>query len=112
MAIITHLYILVGTLNLHKLIERRNTQLDFFLMYSSVVSMIGNNGQASYSAANEFLNGFAKYQRRVCGKQCFAICWGAMGGAGMLERNKKVAQVLEKAGIFQLDIDQGIFLFN
>ena len=77
-------------------------------MYSSATSIFGNRGQTSYSAANDFLNSFANYQRYVCGKPCLSVCWGAMGGAGMLDRNASVALILESAGFYKLDIDQGI----
>ena len=83
--------------------------MDFFVLYSSATSIFGNRGQTSYSAANDFLNSFARYRRYVCGKPCLSICWGAMGGAGMLDRNASVALVLESAGFYMLDIDQGTF---
>ena len=98
-------------MNLHGLVERRKQELDFFVLYSSVASTFGNQGQASYSAANGFLNSFSHYRRYVCGKPCLSICWGAMGGAGMLERNSSVALLLENAGFYMLDIDQGIPYF-
>ena len=87
--------------------ERRRLELDFFVLYSSVAAIFGNRGQMSYSAANGFLNSFANYRRHVCGKPCLSVCWGAMGGAGMLDRNESVALLLESAGFFRLDIDQG-----
>lgn len=40
--------------------------LDFFVMFSSIVAVMGNPGQANYSAANAFLQGLAQ-QRRACG---------------------------------------------
>ena len=78
-------------------------------MYSSVAAIFGNRGQTSYSAANGFLNSFANYRRHVCGKPSLSVCWGAMGGAGMLDRNERVALILESAGFLRLDIDQGNF---
>ena len=87
--------------------ERRRQDLDFFVLYSSTTSIFGNRGQTSYSAANDFMNSFAKYRRHVCGRPCLSVCWGAMGGAGMLDRNATVALILESAGFYKLDIDQG-----
>ena len=96
-----------GTLNLQRLVDRRQQDLDFFVLYSSIASIFGNQGQASYSAANDFLNSFAEHRRYVCGKPCLSICWGALGGAGMLDRNLGLAAMLENAGFFMLNIDQG-----
>ncbi|KAJ5115816.1 Acyl transferase/acyl hydrolase/lysophospholipase [Penicillium angulare] len=43
-----------GTLNLHRAFADKN--LDFFLTLSSVASLIGNIGQANYSAGNSFMD--------------------------------------------------------
>ena len=40
----------------------QNYKLDFFIMLSSVSSVIGNRGQAAYAAANSFLDDFAHYR--------------------------------------------------
>ena len=50
---------ILGAWNLHKATEC--LKLDFFILYSSVTSLIGPSGQASYSAANAFLDAFARY---------------------------------------------------
>ena len=43
-----------GTLNLHRAFADKN--LDFFITLSSVASVIGNMGQANYSAGNSFMD--------------------------------------------------------
>jgi hypothetical protein len=49
-----------GAWNLHNsLLEQK---LDFFIMLSSAAGIIGNKGQAAYSAANTFMNAFAQYR--------------------------------------------------
>ena len=93
------------------MLEKRNEEIDFFVLYSSITSVLGNSGQTTYSAANAFMNSFADYRKKVLGKPCLAVCWGAMGGAGILERNNKVAMLLEKSGLHLLDIPNGRFLF-
>ena len=49
-----------GALNLHSVLS--NSPLDFFICLSSVAGIIGNRGQAAYSAANVFLDEFMRYR--------------------------------------------------
>ncbi len=62
-----------GTLNLHKLSLLRGAK--HFVLFSSIASIIGSAAQANYSAANGFLDGFARY-RRAHGLPCLLINWG------------------------------------
>jgi acyl transferase domain-containing protein/NADPH:quinone reductase-like Zn-dependent oxidoreductase/short-subunit dehydrogenase len=48
-----------GTWNLHSYLP---TDMDFFIVLSSVVSVIGNTGQANYSAGNSYLDALAHYR--------------------------------------------------
>src|SRR6185312_10306677 len=41
----------------------RHASLDYFVIYSSATTLIGNPGQASYVAANGFLEGLARRRR-------------------------------------------------
>lgn len=50
-----------GAWNLHYSLA--DSPLDFFIALSSVAGVIGNRGQAAYSAANVFLDGFMEYRR-------------------------------------------------
>lgn len=45
-----------GTLNLQQVVaeEEKNGALDFFVMFSSVSSVVGNFGQSSYASANAY----------------------------------------------------------
>ncbi|CAG8132428.1 unnamed protein product [Penicillium nalgiovense] len=52
-----------GAWNLHNTLM--NSPLDFLLALSSVAGIIGNRGQAAYSAANAFLDGFIKYRKSL-----------------------------------------------
>ncbi|MCP3804694.1 SDR family NAD(P)-dependent oxidoreductase [Allokutzneria sp. A3M-2-11 16] len=69
-----------GTLNLHRLTE--GTDLDAFVMFSSIGGVLGNGGQAAYGAANTFLDAFAEY-RRAQGLTATAVSWGRWGEVGM-----------------------------
>ncbi|KAI1618129.1 PKSN polyketide synthase for alternapyrone biosynthesis [Exophiala viscosa] len=48
-----------GTWNLHAFLPE---DMDFFIVLSSVVSVIGNTGQANYSAGNSYLDALAHYR--------------------------------------------------
>jgi hypothetical protein len=52
-----------GAWNLHNTLI--NSPLDFFITLSSVAGVIGNRGQAAYSAANAFLDGFIEYRKSL-----------------------------------------------
>ena len=52
-----------GTWNLHKTALKQ--PLDFFTLLSSVSGIIGQKGQANYSAANVFLDAFARYRQSL-----------------------------------------------
>lgn len=52
-----------GLWHLSKMLSRMGSKLDFFIALSSVAGIIGNRGQAAYSAASTFLDAFAASQR-------------------------------------------------
>lgn len=104
---LTTCFIKPGTMLLNEMLQ--NEAIDFFVLYSSITSVLGNNGQTVYAAANAFLNSFAEFRTKTLKKPCLSVCWGAMGGGGMLARNTNVAMLLEKSGLHLLDIPTGIF---
>jgi acyl carrier protein len=85
-----------GAWNLHLL--TRDDPLDWFVLYSSVASTIGNPGQASYAAANSFLDLLAHYRRQQ-GLPAVTINWGAVADAGHLTDHESVAQHLARIGV-------------
>lgn len=72
--------------------------LDFMVFYSSISALIGNRGQASYVAANAFLDGFAQ-QLRAAGVPALSINWGAIAETGVVSRSKVLAAALEASGV-------------
>ncbi|MCI0478162.1 MAG: SDR family NAD(P)-dependent oxidoreductase, partial [Anaerolineales bacterium] len=69
-----------GSWYLHTLTQE--LPLDFFVCFSSVVSLMGNAGQANYSAANAFMDALA-HQRRATGLPALSINWGAWAEVGL-----------------------------
>jgi len=79
--------------------ETRAAPLDFFVLYSSAVTLFGNPGQTNYAAANLYLEALAA-RRRAEGLPATAILWGAIGGVGHLARRADVAKTMtERLGV-------------
>jgi hypothetical protein len=62
-----------GAWNLHRLLA--DAPLDFFVLYSSIGSIVAATGQANYASANAFLDGLAQHRRRQ-GLTALSINWG------------------------------------
>lgn len=73
----------------------RKRDLDYFVMFSSVTTSMGNPGQGNYVAANAYMEGLA-HSRRAAGLPALAIGWGPILDVGVLARNEKLQQNLKK----------------
>ncbi|HWD97874.1 MAG TPA: type I polyketide synthase [Bryobacteraceae bacterium] len=62
-----------GAWNLHSALGE--APLDFFILYSSIGSIVAATGQANYASANSFLDALAHY-RRSLGLPATSINWG------------------------------------
>ncbi|MCH6257204.1 SDR family NAD(P)-dependent oxidoreductase [Puniceicoccaceae bacterium K14] len=98
-----------GTMNLYEL--TRDSNLDFFVAFSSISSLIGNRGQANYIAANAFLDTFC-HAAAVTGYPAKTINWGALAEAGVVARNVKVGELLEQEGIKGLSTSIALSAFD
>ncbi|MBI2701341.1 MAG: SDR family NAD(P)-dependent oxidoreductase [Mycobacterium sp.] len=66
--------------HLHRLTE--NDDLEFFIMYSSISSVLGSPGQANYAAANALLDGLVA-DRNAQGLTATSVNWGPWAKGGM-----------------------------
>jgi acyl transferase domain-containing protein/acyl carrier protein len=94
-----------GAWNLHSL--SRNDGLDFFVLFSSVASLLGLPGQGNYAAANAFLDGLAHY-RRSLGKPALSINWGPWSDVGLASLKSIRGDRLASRGLESLSPQQGI----
>lgn len=80
-----------------------NSELDFFVMVSSINCVIGSWGQANYAAANMFMCALAA-QRRRRGYRAATVNVGAIMGAGYMERESRRAldDVVQKLHMMRL----------
>ena len=69
-----------GSRNLH--IATKDVALDFFVMFSSATSVMGNKGQANYAAANGCLDATSD-SRRMRGQAAVSVQWGPWADVGM-----------------------------
>ncbi|MBI5819060.1 MAG: SDR family NAD(P)-dependent oxidoreductase [Verrucomicrobia bacterium] len=92
-----------GAWNLHEC--TKHCELDAFILFSSVSSLLGNVGQASYAAANAFLDALAQ-RRRADGLPALTVNWGVLGETGMVARADGLRQQLERIGMRPLVNDE------
>ena len=84
-----------GAWNLHTLTSQEN--LDFFVLFSSIASVLGPPAQGNYSAANAFLDALA-FHRRALGLPGLAINWGWLSGTGYVARHGNIGELLVRLG--------------
>ncbi|MFI7207922.1 amino acid adenylation domain-containing protein [Micromonospora aurantiaca] len=72
-----------GAWNLHR--HTRERDLDFFVMFSSLASLIGYPGQAGYGFANGLLDALARHRHQT-GLPALSVSWGSWAASGMMSR--------------------------
>ena len=83
---------------LHRLLA--DAPLDFFVLFSSAGSLLGQPGQGNYAAANAFLDALA-HHRRAQHRPALSVNWGAWAelGFGDTTGGKRLAARLAMVGI-------------
>lgn len=83
--------------NLYQL--TKNLKLEFFVLYSSLASLLGPAGLSAYAAANSFLDTFANFLRER-GMPAISINWGAVSDYGYVANHpQSTSLTLEKFGV-------------
>ena len=93
-----------GAWSLHRLLAQ--DPLDFFVLFSSVASVLGSAGQGNYAAGNAFLDALA-HHRRGRGLPALAIDWGPWEELGLAAGS---GERLARGGILGLAPEQGVEL--
>lgn len=104
-----------GTIYLDQ--ETREEALDFFVMFSSLTSIIGNLGQADYAYGNRYMDDFAALRETWRGKgkrsgKSLAINWPFWRDGGMRVDEHARKMITETLGMKALSNDIGINTFR
>lgn len=94
-----------GAWNLHS--QTQDMPLEFFVLFSSIASLLGSPGQGNYAAANAFIDALAHY-RRLRKLPALSINWSPWGETGMAAGlGSRGEQRWTAAGISVIEPQQG-----
>ncbi len=100
-----------GAWNLHAGIAAAGFDLEFFVMLSSISSVLGLHGQVNYATANFFQDSLAQYRRQL-GLPAVSINLGVLGSyAGMSKTetdNEGIIELLESHGLLVMPLDDAL----
>jgi hypothetical protein len=98
---------MMGGWLLHRLLN--DAPLDFFVLFSSAGSLLGQAGQGNYAAANAFLDALA-HHRKSQGQPAMTINWGAWGDLGFADTvgGKRLAARLALLGISSMAAEHAL----
>jgi aryl carrier-like protein len=91
-----------GTWNLHNASLKHEAKLDFFTLLSSICGIVGQKGQANYSAANSFLDAFATYRKSLHLPAC-SVDLGVVEDVGYVNSRESLSKRLLAQGWQPID---------
>jgi myxalamid-type polyketide synthase MxaE and MxaD len=99
----------LGAWHLHQVLEQE--PLDFFVLFSSLGSVLGQTGQGTYAVANAFLDGLA-HHRVAKGLPAMSVNWAGWADLGFAGTpgGRQVVDVLRAQGIPPLDPSRALDL--
>ncbi|MGC4809203.1 SDR family NAD(P)-dependent oxidoreductase [Micromonospora sp. DT228] len=97
--------------HLHQLTEGHD--LSAFVMFSSVVGVLGTQGQANYAAANAFLDALAQH-RQATGRPATSLAWGIWAARSAMTAHLSEADIARfaRGGSLPLETDEALALFS
>jgi acyl carrier protein len=93
-----------GAWNLDR--HTRDDDLDFFVLFSSMASLIGSAGQSGYVVANAFMDALAAARRHE-GRPAVSVSWGPWAETGMVAQ-RGLADRLESKGMSALPTERAL----
>ena len=90
----------LGAMNLNDVLG--DTELDFFLMTSSVSGVLGTPGQSNYAAANSYLDALARH-RKSAGRVAVSVILPMVLGVGVVAENVELEDSLKRKGMYGID---------
>jgi len=99
---------ILGAWNLHA--ATREVPLDFFVMYSSMASVVGFPGMAAYAVGNAFLDALAR-ARAAEGLPATSVQWGLFADVGVAAQDSRGLR-LSARGIESFTPQEGVALFG
>ncbi|KJS64700.1 MAG: hypothetical protein JL50_19400 [Peptococcaceae bacterium BICA1-7] len=91
--------------------------LDFFVMFSSISSVLGDFGQCDYAVGNRFMDGFARYREILRKKnmrsgRTVSINWPLWREGGMQGGREEEQLYLQLSGLWRLETQDGLQAFE
>lgn len=99
-----------GAWHLHE--QTQGLELDFFVVFSSLASMLGSLGQSNYAAANAFMDALMAH-RRAQGLPGLSVGWGPWADIGMAAHGSDRDKMRwQSAGVYPIAPEEGLLILE